>query len=47
MTWRSRPEQAFDAGSVCMALDLRAPVEDARVLAAAADSRRSAYAAAS
>ena len=37
------PEWAFEAGSVAMALDLRAPGEQ-RALAAAADPRRSAYA---
>jgi gamma-glutamyltranspeptidase / glutathione hydrolase len=38
------PEWEFDAGGVSMCLDLRAPGEDGRVLAAAADPRRSTYA---
>lgn len=38
------PEWEFDAGGVSMCLDLRPPAADGRVLAAAADPRRSTYA---
>jgi gamma-glutamyltranspeptidase / glutathione hydrolase len=38
------PEWEFDAGAVSLALDLRPPVAGDRVLAAAADPRRSTYA---
>jgi gamma-glutamyltranspeptidase/glutathione hydrolase len=38
------PEWEFDAGGVSMCLDLRPPGADGRVLAAAADPRRSTYA---
>jgi gamma-glutamyltranspeptidase / glutathione hydrolase len=41
---RPWPAFEFDAGSIQMALDLRDPAEGRRVLAAAADPRRSAYA---
>lgn len=39
------PDFEFDAGSVCMAMDLRPPSTSGRVMAAAADPRRWAYAA--
>jgi gamma-glutamyltranspeptidase/glutathione hydrolase len=38
------PELEFEAGSVSLALDLRPPTGEGRVLAAGADPRRSAYA---